>query len=301
MSCPAASCLCSLPGERGSRPYDCLVPITGDRPPLREAALRRVLVVPHGPYTALDVVDEVGSTNAELAAAARSGAGDRTVLIAEHQSAGRGRRDRSWQAVARSGLALSVLLRPAEVGPMAVSPARWGWLPLLAGVALCEVVADLGQVDATLKWPNDLLLGPRRAKAAGILAEVVGGAVVLGIGLNVSMRAGELPVPQATSLAIEGAACTDRELLVGALLRRLDEEVRRWSSRGGDAGASGLREAYRARCSTLGQQVRVELSGHGALLGTAVDIDGEGRLVLDTRGVRQAVSAGDITHLRAAG
>ena len=277
------------------------MPITGDRPPLREAALRRALVVPRGPYRALDVVDEVGSTNAELAAAARSGAGDRTVLIAEHQSAGRGRRDRSWQAPARSGLALSVLLRPAGVGPMAVPPARWGWLPLLAGVALCEVVADLGQVDATLKWPNDLLLGPRRAKAAGILAEVVGSAVVLGIGLNVSMRAGELPVPQATSLAIEGAACTDRELLVGALLRRLDEEVRRWSSRGGDAGASGLREAYRARCSTLGQQVRVELSGHGALLGTAVDIDGEGRLVLDTRGVRQAVSAGDITHLRAAG
>jgi BirA family biotin operon repressor/biotin-[acetyl-CoA-carboxylase] ligase len=272
------------------------VPITGDRPPLREAALRRALVVPRGPYTALDVVDEAGSTNADLAAAARSGAGDRTVLIAEHQSAGRGRGDRSWQAPPRSGLALSVLLRPAQV-----PPARWGWLPLLAGVALCEVVADLGQVDATLKWPNDLLLGPRRAKAAGILAEVVGGAVVLGIGLNVSMRAGELPVPQATSLAIEGAACTDRELLVGALLRRLDEEVRRWSFRGGDAGASGLREAYRARCSTLGQQVRVELSGHGALLGTAVDIDGEGRLVLDTRGVRQAVSAGDITHLRAAG
>ena len=277
------------------------MPITGDWPPLREAALRRALVVPRGPYTALDVVDEVGSTNAELAAAARSGAGDRTVLIAEHQSAGRGRRDRSWQAVARSGLALSVLLRPAEVGPMAVSPARWGWLPLLAGVALCEVVADLGQVEAALKWPNDLLLGPRRAKAAGILAEVVGGAVVLGIGLNVSVRAEELPVPQATSLAIEGAACTDRELLVRALLRRLDEEARRWSSHRGDAGASGLREAYRARCSTLGQQVRVELSGRGALLGTAVDIDGEGRLVLDARGARQAVSAGDVTHLRAAG
>ena len=277
------------------------MPITGDRPPLREAALRRALVVPRGPYRALDVVDEVGSTNAELAAAARSGARDRTVLIAEHQSAGRGRRDRSWQAPARSGLALSVLLRPAGVGPMAVPPARWGWLPLLAGVALCEVVADLGQVDAALKWPNDLLLGPQRAKAAGILAEVVGSAVVLGIGLNVSVRAEELPVPQATSLAIEGAACTDREALVSALLRRLDEEVRRWSSHGGDAGASGLREAYRARCSTLGQQVRVELSGRGALLGAAVDIDGEGRLVLHAGGARQAVSAGDVTHLRAAG
>ena len=274
------------------------MPITGDRPPLREAALRRALVVPHGPYAALDVVDEVGSTNAELAAATRRGAGDRTVLIAEHQTAGRGRRDRSWQAVTRSGLALSVLLRPAEVRP-AVPPARWGWLPLLAGVVLCEVVAGLGRVEAVLKWPNDLLLGPRRAKAAGILAEVVGGGVVLGIGLNVSVRPEELPVPEATSLAIEGAACTDREQLVRALLCRLDEEVRRWSGHGGDAGASGLHEVYRARCSTLGQQVRVQLSDHASLLGTAVDIDGEGRLVLDVRGDRQAVSAGDVIHLRA--
>ncbi len=258
-------------------------------------------MVPHGPYAALDVVDEVGSTNAELAAAARRGAGDRTVLIAEHQTAGRGRRDRCWQAVARSGLALSVLLRPAEVRPAEVRPARWGWLPLLAGVALCEVVAGLGRVEAVLKWPNDLLLGPRRAKAAGILAEVVGGAVVLGIGLNVSTGAEELPVPDATSLSIEGAACSDRERLVKALLRRLDEEVRRWSGHGGDAGACGLREAYRARCSTLGQQVRVQLSGPAPLLGTAVDIDDEGRLVLDVRGARQAVSAGEVTHLRAAG
>ena len=298
MSCPAASCQCSLsvrPTQGISEHYDRLVPITGDRSPLHEAALRRALVVPYGHYAALDVVDEVGSTNAELAAAARGGAGDRTVLIAEHQTAGRGRAGRSWAAPARSGLALSVLLRPA------VPPARWGWLPLLAGVALCEVVADLGQVLAALKWPNDLLLGSRRAKAAGILAEVVGDAVVLGIGLNVSVRAEELPVPEATSLAIEGPACTDREALVKALLCRFDEEARRWSGHGGDAGASGLRETYRARCSTLGQQVRVQLSGHGSLLGTAVDIDGEGRLVLDVRGVRQAVSAGDVTHLRAAG
>ncbi len=283
------------PSRAGGRPYDHLVPITSGRPPLREAALRRALVVPHGPYAALDVVDEVGSTNAELAAAARHGADDRTVLIAEHQTAGRGRGDRCWQAMARSGLALSVLLRPAAVSPAAVPLAQWGWLPLLAGVALCEVV------EATLKWPNDLLLGPRQVKAAGILAEVGGGGVVLGIGLNVSLRVDELPVPEATSLVIEGAACTDREVLVKALLRRLDEKARRWSCHGGDTGASGLREAYRARCSTLGQQVRVQLAGHGSLLGTAVDVDGEGRLVLDARGARRAVSAGDVIHLRAAG
>ncbi|MDQ3887550.1 MAG: biotin--[acetyl-CoA-carboxylase] ligase [Actinomycetota bacterium] len=252
--------------------------------------------MPYGPYAALDVVEVVGSTNAELVAAARSGAEDRTVLIAEHQTAGRGRGGRSWRTVARSGLALSVLLRPARI------PAtRWSWLPLLAGVALRAVIADLGQVEAVLKWPNDLLLGSRRAKAAGILAEVSGGGVVLGIGLNVSERAEELPVREATSLAVENAACTERETLVTALLRRLDEEARRWSLYGGDATASGLHDAYRAHCATLGQQVWVELSGGGSLLGTALEIDSEGRLVLDARGVRQAVSAGDVTHLRVAG
>lgn len=267
-----------------------------DRPPLREAALRRALVAPHGPYAALTVVGATGSTNAELAAAARAGAADRTVLIAEHQTAGRGRLGRSWQAPPRSGLALSVLLRPVEV-----PPPRWGWLALLAGVALCQVVAELGKVEAVLKWPNDLLLGPRRAKAAGILAEVVGGGVVLGIGLNVTPRVEELPVPEATSLAIEDGACTDRDQLARGLLRRLDEWARRWCATGGDADTSGLRDAYRSRCATLGQEVRVGLPDAPALRGSAVDVDTDGRLVLDAAGGRRAVSAGDVTHVRSAG
>lgn len=264
-----------------------------DRPPLREGVLRRALVAPNGPYAALSVVEAVGSTNAELAAAARDGAPDRTVLIAEHQTEGRGRLGRSWQAPPRSGLALSVLLRPDGV-----PPARRGWLALLAGVALAEVVTELGEVTAGLKWPNDLLLGPRRGKAAGILAEVVGGGVVLGIGLNVSLRMEELPVPGATSLAIEGAACTDRGTLASALLRRLDEWARRWSAAAGDAASCGLREAYRVRCATVGELVRVRLADPEPLVAAAVDVDAEGRLVLDTAGGRRALSAGDVTHLR---
>ncbi|MGH3776124.1 MAG: biotin--[acetyl-CoA-carboxylase] ligase [Pseudonocardiaceae bacterium] len=267
-----------------------------ERPPLHEGALRRALVTPAGPYAALNVVATVPSTNIALADAARQGAPDRTVLVAEQQTAGRGRAARSWVAPARSGLVLSVLLRPTEV-----PPARWGWIPLLVGVALCQTVSALGELPAVLKWPNDLLLGAARRKAAGILVEVVpGSAVVVGIGLNVTLRPDELPVPDATSLAIEQAACTDRDPLLRSLLRALDNEVRVWCEHQGDPFASGLREAYRQRCMTLGEQVRVELPGQPVLTGTAVDLDTEGRLVVLSGGQRRALSAGDVTHVRRA-
>jgi len=243
----------------------------------------------------------VASTNTALAAAARAGALDRTVLVAEHQSAGRGRAARSWVAPARSGLALSVLLRPAEV-----PQARWSWLPLLVGVVLCRTVSTLGEIPVALKWPNDLLLGAHLRKAAGILAEVVppssngSAAVVVGIGLNVTLRPDELPVPDATSLAIEQAACTDRDPLLRALLRALDSELRRWCQHSGDPITSGLREAYQQRCATLGEPVRVELPGQPELTGTAVDVDAEGRLVVLSGEQRRALSVGDVTHVRAA-
>lgn len=266
-----------------------------DRPPLRQDVLRRALVAPAGPYAALDVVASLPSTNAELVAAARAGAPDRTVLIGEYQTAGRGRAARRWVAPARSGLALSVLLRPCEV-----PQARWGWLPLLAGVVLCRTVTALAGIPAVLKWPNDVLLGAGRRKVAGILAEVVPGpAVVIGIGLNVTAQPDELPVPGATSLVVEQSACTDRELLLRALLRDLDRTVLVWCRHGGDPDAAGLRAAYRRRCATLGEQVRVELPGQPALTGSVVDLDPEGRLVVLSGGRRRALAAGDVTHVRA--
>jgi BirA family transcriptional regulator, biotin operon repressor / biotin---[acetyl-CoA-carboxylase] ligase len=268
-----------------------------ERPPLRVQALRRALLAPVGPYAALDVVATVPSTNSELAAAARGGAPDRTVLVAEHQSAGRGRAARSWSAPPGSGLALSVLLRPTEV-----PQDRWSWLPLLVGVALCRTVSTLGEIPAVLKWPNDLLLGTDQRKAAGILAEVIpaGPAVVVGIGLNVTLRPDELPVPGATSLAIEQAACTDRDPLLRALLRALDSELRQWCQHKGDPITSGLRKAYQQRCATLGRRVRVELPGQAGLIGSAVDIDTAGRLVVSSGSERRALSVGDVTHVRVA-
>jgi BirA family biotin operon repressor/biotin-[acetyl-CoA-carboxylase] ligase len=292
-----------------------------DRPPLREAALRRALIVPGALWTDLTVVAETGSTNADVAAKARLGA-------AERQTAGRGRLDRSWQSPPRAGLALSVLLRPD------VPPSRLGWLPLLAGVALAETVRRVSNVDAYLKWPNDLLL-PGDRKCAGILAELIQdaavvrgtdtagrstdaagrstdaaaqdadttvpgvGAVVLGIGLNTTLTEDELPRPDATSLRLAGAAVYDRDTLVRQLLRSLEAGYTAWVEKKGDPDASGLRESYVFHCGTIGRRVRVELPDHTILEGVAAGVDTDGRLlVTPADGRPRPVAAGDVIHVR---
>ncbi|MEV6810137.1 biotin--[acetyl-CoA-carboxylase] ligase [Streptomyces sp. NPDC051132] len=271
-----------------------------DRPPLNAVSLRRGLVREGSLYREIEVVRRTGSTNSDLAARAAAGeAGEGVVLVAEEQTAGRGRLDRSWTAPPRSGLFFSVLLEPGEV-PVA----RWGWLPLLTGVAVATGLARAAGVDTALKWPNDLLVtvGGQERKAGGILAERAGAdGVVVGVGINVTLRADELPVPQAGSLALAGAVSTDRDPLLRAVLRSLEDWYGRWSAAGGDASASGLLEAYTAGCATLGREVRAELPGDRALVGEAVALDGDGRLVIATKeGVQEPVGAGDIVHLRPA-
>lgn len=266
-----------------------------DRPPLSAANLRRALVRPGELWTAIDVKERTGSTNADVAAEARAGTAEGLVVVAEQQTAGRGRLDRRWESPPRAGIALSVLLRPGGV------PAtRLGWLPLLAGVALVETVRRHAELDAVLKWPNDLLVDDR--KCAGILAEAVPEptpAVVLGIGVNVTLSADELPRPDATSLLLAGAAHTDRDPLLRALLRELSDWYRRWIDLGGDPDRSGLRDGYRLYCGTLGRRVEVALPGGGTLSGTASDVDSEGRLVVTgADGSLTPVAAGDIVHLR---
>lgn len=268
-----------------------------DRPPLNETALRRALLRPGSLWTSLDVVAATGSTNADLAARAAD-TEQGAILVAEEQKAGRGRLDRRWSAPARSGLFFSVLLRPQ------VPVHRWGWLPLLTGVAVAAAISRTAGVDTALKWPNDLLVtvddGER--KAAGILAERAGeDAVVVGVGLNVTLRAEELPVPGAGSLALAGAAVTDRDPILRAVLRSLEEWYGKWTEAEGDPSATRLQEAYTAGCATLGRTVRAELPGDRSLVGEAVAVDGDGRLVLATEdGVQQPVGAGDIVHLRPA-
>ncbi|MFE4960626.1 biotin--[acetyl-CoA-carboxylase] ligase [Streptomyces sp. NPDC056653] len=267
-----------------------------DRPPLNVPALRRGLLRPGGLWTSLDVVNVTGSTNTDLAARAAELA-EGTVLVAEEQTAGRGRLDRTWTAPARSGLFFSVYLTPGDDVPVH----RWGWLPLLAGVATATGLARAAGVDTALKWPNDLLVtveGEER-KAGGILAERAGDGVVIGIGLNVTLRTAELPAPTAASLALAGAVSTDRETLLRGVLRSLDHWYVEWRAAGGDAAQSGLQAAYAAGCATLGRTVRAQLPGDRSLVGEAVAVDGDGRLILSTAdGLQEPVSAGDIVHLR---
>jgi len=256
------------------------------------------VVRPGALWTRLEVVDEAGSTNADLLVAATAGAPEGTVLVAEAQYAGHGRLGRQWVSPPRAGLTFSMLLRPGDP-PAAVPVPRWGWLSLLVGLSLHRAVCRLGAADAVLKWPNDLLLGPDRHKAAGILAQAAAGAVVLGVGLNVSTRRTELPRADATSLALENAACTDRAPLLRAVLRQIDADYRGWRAVGGDPERSGLLAAYVEVCDTIGRPVTALLPDGRTLAGIATRVDLDGRLELHTEaGELHAVAAGDIVHLR---
>jgi BirA family biotin operon repressor/biotin-[acetyl-CoA-carboxylase] ligase len=259
-----------------------------DRAPLDIEWLRTSLL-PR--WQQVDVVVETDSTNSDLLE--DPNVPDRSVLVAENQIGGRGRLDRTWVSPPRAGLTMSVLLRPS------VPVVRWGWLPLLAGVALCEaVIADTG-VAASLKWPNDLL-APSGGKLAGLLAQTSDGAVVIGIGLNVSTTAAELPVDTATSLLLAGAAGVDRAALLVAILTNLDARVAQWADTDGDPAACGLAAAYRELSSTIGTTVRVHAGAGRSLTGRALDVDELGRLLVQTDGGTEAVSAGDVEQLRPA-
>ena len=266
----------------------------GSRPSLDAAALRRRLV---GDFVvALDVVEHTASTNADLATAARSGAPEGTVAVAEFQQAGRGRFARTWTSPPRAGVTFSMLLRPG-----AVPVARWGWLPLLAGVALVDAVRSQVPVGAAvaLKWPNDLLLGPEGAKAAGILAEAGSDWIVLGMGVNVDNGVEELPSARAGSLrlAFPDHPVSREELLV-AIVSAFAPLYRAWLAAAGDPAASGLRAVYEQACATLGRHVEVQRP-KSRLFGVAHGIDETGALVVLVDGAHVSVSAGDVAHVRA--
>jgi BirA family biotin operon repressor/biotin-[acetyl-CoA-carboxylase] ligase len=264
---------------------------TADRPPFNEAGLRASLIGPDRLWRVAQVVAETVSTHADLLAAARAGAAEGTVLAAEAQSAGRGRMGRHWDSPPRAGLTFSVLLRPA-----AVPAPRRGWVPLLTGVAVTAALRAETGVDAWLKWPNDVIV--HDAKLGGILAEQAGDAIVVGAGINVSTSREELPAVPATSLALEGAALTDRGQLLVAVLAELERWYLAWTRASGDAEACGLRQEYLRLCATIGSSVRVRLPGGTAATGTARDVDDAGRLVIESASGLAPVSAGDIVHLR---
>ncbi|MCU1542589.1 MAG: biotin--[acetyl-CoA-carboxylase] ligase [Microbacteriaceae bacterium] len=262
--------------------------------PLSEATAAHLIVLP-----------ETGSTNDVLVAeASASRLPDFSVVVTGSQTAGRGRLGRVWVAPPGASLAVSVLLRPVLPGGEPLEMGHFGWLPLLAGVAMTRAVQTLVAPERVgLKWPNDVQVDG--LKIAGLLAELLpsGDAVVMGAGVNLSLTRDQLPTPVSTSLALAGVELEGDELADAALsayliaLRELYTDFLRF---GADPLSSGIGESLAEVCTTIGQEVKVELPGAPDLLGTAVGIDGSGRLqvrrALD--GQVTAVAAGDVTHLR---
>lgn len=262
-----------------------------DRPPLSSRFLTAALARAAEPdplWRSVRVVTETESTQADVVRLARAGAGEGVVVVAEHQRAGRGRLDRSWVSPPRAGLTMSLLLRPQ------LPPAARPLLTLLVAAAAARAIEEQTALEVRVKWPNDLLVDDR--KCAGLLAESVDDAIVVGIGINVSTRAAELPRPDATSLQLVAGVPVDRHRVLLAVLRAVAADYRRWVAAAGDGGA--FLDEYRERSATVGRVVRVELPGDRAVEGTASDVDGAGRLVVDTADGRVALSAGDVVHLR---
>ncbi|RSZ61807.1 biotin--[acetyl-CoA-carboxylase] ligase [Corynebacterium hylobatis] len=240
-------------------------------------------------YARVRWTESTGSTNADLLADVTAPAW--SALMADHQSAGRGRLGRPWTTPAGSQAILSVLLRPtpAELD-------RLGTIPLATGLAVLDAVRAVAGVAAgpELKWPNDVLWDGR--KLCGILSEAAGfpadPRIVVGLGINVSLTREQLPVPHATSLALEGVEVSAQDMAVAAL-EALHRRLRQWAT-----GDRTLMDDYRAECITIGKPVRVE-APTGELFGTVTDVAPDGRIDLRAEdGTRHLIAAGDVTHLR---
>jgi len=283
-----------------------------ERPALDRAALLDPDFLSSAGISQLKIVDSTGSTNADLLRAVTVEPGkwaDLAVLTAEHQTAARGRLDRHWEAPERSAVSVSIVLRPVTSQGMPVPTQSYSWLSLLAAVALREALQEMAGLPADIKWPNDVLVNGR--KIAGILAQMTPlgdgsvPAVILGVGLNVSLAEDELPVPTATSLAVEGATTTDRTTLLKSYLSRFARLYRSFCNSEGDpsaglAGGASLHKRVESAMVTLGREVRAHLPGDLELVGHASRLDEHGSLlVVDHGGREHVITAGDVVHLRA--
>lgn len=253
-----------------------------------------------GRFTDVRRVAETGSTNTDLLELVRAGAPEGVVLVADHQTAGRGRLGRTWQAPPGSSLLVSVLLRPT------LPPGRTHLVTVAAGLAAADAVEEVAGFRPGLKWPNDLVVeadGGTR-KLAGLLAESVVdrgrvAGVVVGMGMNVRWPEAlpdDLAATATTVSAIAGREIAPPDVL-DAYLVALE---RRYATLGAEDGTATTARAHRAACTTLGRQVVVEVAD-GSFVGEAVDVDEDGHLVVDLDGEgRCTVAVGDVVHLRPA-
>jgi BirA family biotin operon repressor/biotin-[acetyl-CoA-carboxylase] ligase len=242
-------------------------------------------------FTDVRAFAELDSTNRYLLDEARAGAPEGVVAVAEHQTAGRGRLGRTWSAPAGASLLVSVLLRPE------LAPADAALVTVATSLAIRDAVGAVAGVAAGVKWPNDLVVGDR--KLVGILAEVIvaGGAlaVVVGAGINVNWHAFPAEIAAtATACNIEAHRTVDRAELLVAVLAELEARYAPLP-----AGRADLLDDYRAACVTLGRAVRVEMPA-GTLTGRAVDVDAQGRLVVEHAAGRETVAVGEVVHVRPA-
>ncbi|WP_158862715.1 biotin--[acetyl-CoA-carboxylase] ligase [Leifsonia sp. AG29] len=240
----------------------------------------------------LEVLDRATSTNDVLAGRAAE-LPDLAVVVTADQTGGRGRLGRTWVSPAGRSLAISVLLKPEGLPPEA-----YGWFPLLAGVAMSRALGPLVPGGVEVKWPNDVLIDG--LKVCGILSELLPGmtGLVIGAGVNLTVERDDLPTDTSTSLLLAGAEEVDPDRVLSAYLAELTLLYRDYLTAAGDPVRSALRDQVVAASHTVGRPVRVQLPSGDSLVGTAVDIDEGGRLVVETDTGRTAVAAGDVTHLR---
>lgn len=237
--------------------------------------------------------EEIGSTNDRAKELADEGADHGELVVAEAQTAGRGRRGRSWASPPRRNLYFSVVLRPE------LPPARAPELTLVGAVAICEALRQAG-VDAGIKWPNDLLASGK--KIAGILTELAADPdrvewVVLGAGVNVNARREDFPEDvrgEATSILIERGQPAPRALFAAACFTALET----WLDRHAEEGFAPVRAAWRERSVTLGREVTVKVDQR-ELVGVAEDVDETGALLVRTPAGVERISSGDVRLLRA--
>jgi BirA family biotin operon repressor/biotin-[acetyl-CoA-carboxylase] ligase len=233
-------------------------------------------------YWRVSVVELTGSTQDDLLKRVESlNAENGDVLIANYQSSGRGRLDRTFSAPSGSALLFSLYFKPTR------EKSEWGIVNLIAGISVCDVLNALLEKPVTLKWPNDLLVDGK--KISGLIAQATTDGIVLGIGINIGMTQSELPVSAATSLALEGGLDLDRNEICALVLKALEENFKRF-----EAGEDFV-EIYTHLSSTIGKKVRVELPGGREIESMALGIDATGALVLADG---SHISAGDVIHLR---
>ena len=266
---------------------------------LNSQSVKAALITAPNPWQVVDVHASIDSTNLE----ALRDPHPWRVVVADFQSAGRGRLARQWRAPAGTSIAVSAVV-PVPGG----RTTDLGWLPLLSGMAMCSALADVAKVAGLLKWPNDVMAQERTAgpvdsgtpwlKISGILCEMAPGEelVVIGAGANIAQERSELPVETATSLALCGAGDISREDLIVRYLGELADLHRAWSS--GGSGLEALRTAYRSSCLTIGLEIDVYQPDGQVVRGTATGVDDMGRLVVASGGLSRAHAAGDVVHVR---